>query len=340
MKTTSANSLNNNIDEVVVIGGMNMDIQGRSYSKFINNDSNPGAVFYSAGGVGRNIAENLVYLFSKQNFNINLITVLGDDVLAQELIKDCAQKNINLSPSLKLSKTTSAQYLCLLDNEGKHSGAIAAMDSFDKLTPTHLKKQTPLLDNSKLIIIDTNISEQCITWLTQRYSSINKNRKNPIIGLDTVSKTKALRAQNNLQGINFVKTNYEEALVLADVKNKSSLSLPELCQKIHNKGVVNCFISLGAKGLYYSNGLDKGQVFLSQELLNEFKIVNVSGAGDSVCASIAWGLINNLPIKEIAAFAVVVATITCSCAQTVNSQIKNLTHKKFRNNYLGKINYE
>ena len=42
-----------------VIVGLNVDLQGSSDSPLVFNDSNPGEIEMSAGGVGRNIAENL-----------------------------------------------------------------------------------------------------------------------------------------------------------------------------------------------------------------------------------------------------------------------------------------
>ena len=61
---------------VCVIGGSNMDIQGFPSSKLIYQDSNVGEVKISLGGVGRNIAENLV----RMGAHTKLISVVGDDV--------------------------------------------------------------------------------------------------------------------------------------------------------------------------------------------------------------------------------------------------------------------
>ena len=41
---------------VSVIGGLNIDLQGSSVNPLVFNDSNPGEIVMSAGGVGRNIA--------------------------------------------------------------------------------------------------------------------------------------------------------------------------------------------------------------------------------------------------------------------------------------------
>ena len=47
---------------ICVIGGANADIIATSFGVFVPNDSNPGSVRLTAGGVGRNIAHNLALL--------------------------------------------------------------------------------------------------------------------------------------------------------------------------------------------------------------------------------------------------------------------------------------
>ena len=50
---------------ICVIGAVNVDIIASSYVRLIHQDSNPGTVKISYGGVGRNIAENLCRLNQK-----------------------------------------------------------------------------------------------------------------------------------------------------------------------------------------------------------------------------------------------------------------------------------
>ena len=45
---------------IVVAGGANIDIGGQSQGPLAYRDSNPGTVTVSLGGVGRNIAHNLL----------------------------------------------------------------------------------------------------------------------------------------------------------------------------------------------------------------------------------------------------------------------------------------
>ena len=49
-------------NQIAVVGGCNIDISATSYTFLIEADSNPGYVKTTLGGVGRNIAENLLLL--------------------------------------------------------------------------------------------------------------------------------------------------------------------------------------------------------------------------------------------------------------------------------------
>ena len=90
---------------VVVIGGMNMDICGRSTSTVVDRDSNPGVVSMSAGGVGQNIAQNMAHL----GMPTYLITVYGDDENGKTLERSCAANNINLDYAAQLEGRRSSR---------------------------------------------------------------------------------------------------------------------------------------------------------------------------------------------------------------------------------------
>ncbi|HUW41856.1 MAG TPA: PfkB family carbohydrate kinase [Rectinemataceae bacterium] len=196
---------------VVVVGGINMDIQGRSAAVFRPGDSNPGASSMSPGGVGRNIAENLVRL----GLDVELLTVLGGDTLSRELEASCDRLGIGLSAALRLPGETASQYICLLDADGSLLGAVAAMDGFDLLGPRVLAERAGLLDDAALIVVDANIPASAIGWLAERYGDRTRSGGRPALVLDTVSAAKAARAKPFLGSFAFAKPNRAEASVLA-----------------------------------------------------------------------------------------------------------------------------
>ena len=76
---------------VVVAGGMNTDVVGRSFAPPLACDSNPGWTSVSSGGVGRNVAENLVHT----GVDVELIAALGSDHNA--LAPSTASRQCNVS---------------------------------------------------------------------------------------------------------------------------------------------------------------------------------------------------------------------------------------------------
>ena len=61
--------------DITIIGGINIDIEGRPYNKLKYEDSNPGKISISYGGVGRNIAENAARMGEK----VAMISFIGND---------------------------------------------------------------------------------------------------------------------------------------------------------------------------------------------------------------------------------------------------------------------
>ena len=83
----------------VVVGGVNVDIGGRSFAPLVSADSNPGRVTISLGGVGRNIAHNLSLLGA----DVRLLTAYGDDAHGAQVAASCSELGIDLSHALRVS---------------------------------------------------------------------------------------------------------------------------------------------------------------------------------------------------------------------------------------------
>ncbi|RKX80638.1 MAG: kinase, partial [Spirochaetes bacterium] len=70
---------------VALIGAANIDIQGFSSNLIIARDSNPGSIEFCAGGVSRNIAENL----SRLGVSTELISAIGGDPNGELILSSC-----------------------------------------------------------------------------------------------------------------------------------------------------------------------------------------------------------------------------------------------------------
>ena len=68
--------------KITVIGGINIDIEGSPFKPLLKEDSNPGRIEMSFGGVGRNIIENA----ARAGGETAMISVVGDDHMGQSAV--------------------------------------------------------------------------------------------------------------------------------------------------------------------------------------------------------------------------------------------------------------
>lgn len=300
-------------DFVTVVGGVNVDIVGFPSSKLVQMDSNPGRVKISFGGVGRNIAENLV----KLGIHTKLISAVGDDLYGHKVFDEARLIGLDMQDSLILKQQSTSTYMAILDEKGDMNVAIAHMDIFDNITNDFIKQKKHLIENSKACVIDTNMPKEVIEYI------LTNNKKTDFF-LDTVSTVKAMKVKELIGNFHTIKPNKFEAEMLSGIKIKSEKDFDACAEYFLNKGVKRVFISLGEEGLYYNDGISKNHI--SGE---KIKVVNATGAGDAFIAALVYGYYNDFDIDYSAKFAMSAAVLALSHEATINpnmsvENIKNI----------------
>ena len=145
----------------VVVGGVNVDIGGRSFAPLVDADSNPGQVTISLGGVGRNIAHNL----SLMGVDVRLLTAYGDDLNGERVAASCSELGIGLSHALQVPGTATSTYLYLTGPEGEMALAVSDMSVCDRITPAYLARNLTLLQNAQVVVADANIPGESLQYL-------------------------------------------------------------------------------------------------------------------------------------------------------------------------------
>jgi len=115
---------------IAAIGGANIDIHGKSNKALRGKDSNPGTVHTSAGGVARNVAENLARL----GVDCRLISAIGDDHYGQMLMRLCREAGIDMQYVQEFASAATSTYLSVLDDTGDMPVAVADMSIIDNLS--------------------------------------------------------------------------------------------------------------------------------------------------------------------------------------------------------------
>ena len=289
--------------KVTVIGASNVDITGFTKHELIYKDANIGSMKTSAGGVGRNIAENL----SKLDFDVNLVSIFGDDPLSDFIVNHNIDMGIDVSESLYLKNASTSTFIAIMDNHNDLALGISAMDIYDNIdTEKLLSKQKD--KQSDYLVLETNFDEKTLQFATKLFPKTK-------IVLDTVSGKKAMRALPVLQHLYILKTNLLEAEMMSHIKVKND-NYNELIKWFLQQGVKNVFITLGKEGVIYGNA----SKIAHQDSIPS-TVINTIGAGDSFVAGLIYGDSLNKNIDECARYGMAAASITVGHNEAVSPEM-------------------
>ncbi|NLY73308.1 MAG: winged helix-turn-helix transcriptional regulator [Tissierellia bacterium] len=278
---------------VIVIGGCNLDMEGRSLGRLKLGDSNPGIFTTTPGGVARNIAENL----AEMDLSVKLITALGRDDGGQMLKSNGEEAGIDMDHVL-YSETPSSVYLSVHDEQGEMVVAINQMEIIKELKRDFLQKKDELIKQANLLVMDANLEEETIDHLCRTY-------QDKMIFVDLVSAAKAKKIKRSLPYIYAMKPNLieMEALVGRELINLEDYksALKELLEL----GVKEIYLTLGAEGVLVAT--NSRLIKVSAQVDN---IKSVTGAGDAFLSGAIYSSLKGWKLERLASFSQAAALLT------------------------------
>ena len=289
---------------VVVVGGANVDICGRAWDPLVPEDSNPGLVSMSIGGVGRNIAHNLGLLGA----DVRMLTACGDDLNGQRLCAASTEAGIDMSHVLKLRDERTSTYLYITGPDGDMALAVSDMTICERISPSYLADNRDLLENARAVVCDANIPAESLAWLAENCSA-------PLF-CDPVSTVKAEKLRPHLGRIHTLKPNRIEAELLSGIPIHNEADLERAAETLLAMGIRRVFISLGGDGIYAASCEESCWM----EPL-PCRMVNTTGCGDSVMAAIVWAYLEELSLDDSARAGLAAGSITIETPETISPQM-------------------
>jgi pseudouridylate synthase / pseudouridine kinase len=137
----------------VVVGGIAVDITAQVEGDHFDNSA-PGRVRETLGGVGRNIAEAC----HRSGGSPKLVSVVGTDAAGKFLLDTMQDLSMDCSAIVKVGEST-AKYNAFLDKTGSLIGAVADMNAHDFITPEMVADA--IQSNTPIVAMDANISIEC-----------------------------------------------------------------------------------------------------------------------------------------------------------------------------------
>jgi pseudouridine kinase len=295
------NTMNTTKRKVAIVGALNVDIGGRPEAAFVPGDSIPGQVITALGGVGWNIARDCASLGAETAF----FSVLGQDEHEGLIRREAEEFSISLS-GCRWEEQPNNRYLYISGKGGDMVAAVNDMRLCEKINTDFVQGILPALAEFDVVVADANLPPETFRVLAEGCGK-------PLV-VDCVSAVKCGRLRDNLDRIHTIKANRMEAEMLTGQIE------PRACvQALMEAGVTRAVVSLSGEGVLCG---ENGRIF--QNPASGMNIVDTTGAGDSLSASLAVGLAYGLDLERCAALGMDAAGITMGQPGAVTKELARL----------------
>ena len=246
------------------------------------------------GGKGCNQAIAIARLGGKVNF----ISKIGKDSYGELALNTLKKNKINTKNIIQDTNLQTGVAGILVDkNSGKNAiNVIVGAPSTLKIN--EIDDQMNLIKNSKIFLTQLEVPKD----VTLHCLKVAKENGCVTILNPAPASEISKEFYNN---IDFFTPNETEAEFYTGIKITNEKDAKQAADKLINLGIKKVIITLGEKGLFYSDG--KEEIYLKAYSV---KAIDTTGAGDAFNGGLAFGISNGKSIKECLALANKVAGIS------------------------------
>jgi pseudouridine kinase len=300
---------------VLAIGTAALDIKARLARAPLPTTDVPGRITIKAGGVARNIAENLARL----GVPIVFAGIMGDDAQARLLIDLSRATGLDVHPlsrsvpapddlaRLKLpAGLLTATLNVVLAPDGRQIAGAFSGDILDALQPHDLDGLHDLIAAAPAILCDGGLPADVLLALREQLPEEVFFYCNP----GSVALTP--RLEPLLDRLDLITCNHLEAQALTQVKVDGPAKLISAALLLVKQGVKRAVVTFGARGLAYAD--EERSLYQPARPVN---LVDATGAGDALAAVMIEALLRDEPIGVCLQRGLAAAAITCESEDTV-----------------------
>jgi pseudouridine kinase len=286
-----------------------MDVKARSRRPVVPATSNPGTATMSAGGVGRNIAENLARLGTRTH----LVAAIGSDGLGDQVLAATSGAGVHVEHVRRSARATGT-YTAVLDAEGELVVAVADMAATDELSPEQVDAARDLIATASLVVLDGNLATETLDLALDLAA-----RAGTRVVLEPVSVPKAAALGplvTSDRPLHAVTPNRDELATLTGLPTRTDRQVEKAVRALHDRGVELVWVRLGSGGSLLSGpdgvvGLDAVPT----------EVIDVTGAGDAMLAAFCHALLEGAAPAAAAAYGHGAAALTIASPHTVRPDL-------------------
>lgn len=293
---------------VAVMGAASIDIKARASGPVDSHGCLPGRIHSCPGGTARNIAENLARL----SVRTSLLSVVGTDSSATDIVVHTALAGVDLSRILQTDRIHTATFLAVTDERGHVDHGVHDLGILEMLTADYVDRQEDLIGACSLVVTDSTPSLEAL----QRLQEACARHKVPMVLVPTaplsVHKVRAV-----LSGSFLLALNRREAHALTDVNTTNDEGLKQASKQLIDQGVPLILITLDEEGVYYRSPEDEVRMPAFGP-----KVVDSMGAGDAFVAGFLYGFLHGLPLLKALEIGHLTAALTLDTLLNVHPKLR------------------
>ena len=255
------------------------------------------------GGKGCNQAIAIARLGKKVNF----ISKIGKDDYGQLALNTLNQNKIDTSTIIQSSKHQTGVAGIMVDKKTGKNAINVITGAPSTLTVDEINQSIDTIKNSKIFLTQLEIPKDVTFY------SLKKAKENNVLTILNPAPASEI-SKEIFNYVDYFTPNETEAEFYTGIKITNEKEAKEASIKLLNLGLKQIIITLGEKGLFYSDGTE--EIYLKA---TPVKSIDTTGAGDAFNGGLAVALSENKSIKECLELANKVAGISTTKLGAGNS---------------------
>jgi pseudouridine kinase len=275
------------------VGGANVDVQGITSARLLPGTSNPGMVQQAAGGVARNVAENLGWLGEE----VQLFALVGEDADGEWLRQITAQSGVATHGMLRVPGKSTGRYLAIRDLDGELYTAVADMAVNEEWPEALVSDGLKRLSKASGLFLDANLPLSVMRAFLTEAISLGK-----MIVVDPVSVKKAEKWRGMLKGVHLLVASIDEMEALCGQSLHSFHDVEQWSRRMVEEGIGQIMVNCGEAGLCLCD--EKESIWFSAPPSPIWE-----SAGDAFAAGVIYAQNKTSSMAEAAAYGMALAEL-------------------------------
>ena len=251
---------------------------------------------YNVGPGGKGC--NQAIAIARLGGNTNFISKIGKDAYGELALKTLEKNKISTENIIQDGKQQTGVAGILVDQNNGKNAINVIVGAASSLLISEIEKQINLIKRSKIFLTQLEVPKDVTLHC------LKTAKENGCITILNPAPASEI-SKEFYNNIDIFTPNETEAEFYTGIKIASEKEAKQAADKLLNLGIKKIIITLGEKGLFYSDG--KEETYLKASAV---KAIDTTGAGDAFNGGLAYSLSKEKPIKECLELANKVAGIS------------------------------